>query len=98
MSTINRSDIVKEISNSFPNFIKKDISKLISIILDTIKDNLRKGYRVELRDIIMFEAKKYESKISRNPKTNEKIDTPEKKTINFKMSKDLFKILNNEKK
>ena len=59
MSTINRSDIVKEISNSFPNFIKKDISKLINIILETIRDNLRKGYRVELRDIIMFEAKKY---------------------------------------
>ena len=63
MSTINRSDIVKEISNNFPNFIKKDISKLISIILDTIRDNLRKGYIVELRDIIMFEAKKYNSKI-----------------------------------
>ena len=72
MSTINRSDIVKEISNSFPNFIKKDISKLISIILDTIKDNLRKGYRVELRDIIMLEAKKYNSKISRNPKLTKK--------------------------
>ena len=40
MSTINRSDIVKEISNNFPNFIKKDISKLINIILETIRDNL----------------------------------------------------------
>ena len=63
MSTINRSDIVKEISNNFPNFIKKDISKLINIILETIRDNLRKGYRVELRDIIMFEAKKEEQEL-----------------------------------
>ena len=30
--------------------------------------------------------------------TNKKIHTPEKKTIHFKMSKDLFKILNDEKK
>ena len=33
-----------------------------------------------------------------DPKTGEKVNTPEKKTIHFKMSKDLFKILNNEKK
>ena len=37
-------------------------------------------------------------KINNLPKTGEKINTPEKKTINFKMSKDLFKKLNNEKK
>ena len=34
-------------------------------------------------------------KISRNQKTGEKVNTPEKKTIHFKMSKDLFKKLNN---
>ena len=59
--------------------------KLINIILETIRDNLRKGYRVELRDIIMFEAKKYNSKISRNPKTNEKVFVPEKKIIRLKI-------------
>ena len=94
MSTINRSDIVKEISNNFPNFIKKDISKLINIILETIRDNLRKGYRVELRYIIMFEAKKYNSKISRNPKTNEKVFVPEKKIIRLKISKKWARELN----
>ena len=46
----------------------------------------------------VFSSKIQKARISRNPKTNEKIDTPEKKTINFKMSKDLFKILNDEKK
>ena len=38
------------------------------------------------------------ARISRNPKTGEKVHTPEKKTIHFKMAKDLFKKLNNEKK
>ena len=94
MSIINRSDIVKKISNSFPNFIKKDILKLTSIILDTIKDNLKKGYRVELRDIIMFEAKKYKSKVSRNPKTNEKVFVPEKKIVRLKISKKWARELN----
>ena len=36
------------------------------------------------------------ARISRNPKTGEKVNTPEKKTIHFKMSKDLLKKLNDE--
>lgn len=97
MSIINKSDIVKEISNNFPNFIKKDILKLTNIILDTIKDNLKKGYRVELRDIIMFEARKYSSKISRNPKTNQKVFVPEKKIVRLKISKKWAREINEKK-
>ena len=52
--------------------------------------------RVELRDIFTLESKIQKARISRNPKTGEKVNTPEKKTIHFKMSKDLFKKLNNE--
>ena len=70
----------------------------MSIILDEIKKSLKRGERVELRGFGVFSSKIQKARISRNPKTNEKIDTPEKKTINFKMSKDLFKILNDEKK
>ena len=35
----------------------------------------------------MFEAKKYKSKLGRNPKTSERIVVPEKKIIRFKLSK-----------
>ena len=45
----------------------------------------------------MFSSKIQKARISRNPKTNEKINTPTKKTIHFKMSKEMFKKLNNEK-
>ncbi len=70
----------------------------MNIILEEIKKSLRRGERVELRGFGVFFSKIQKARISRNPKTNEKVDTPEKKTIHFKMSKDLFKILNNEKK
>ena len=89
---------MKQLSRNYPNFLKKDLEKFMSIILDEIKKSLKRGERVELRGFGVFSSKIQKARISRNPKTNEKIDTPEKKTINFKMSKDLFKILNNEKK
>ena len=92
-----KSKLLKELSNNYPNFLKKDLEKFTNIILNEIKRSLKRGDRVELRGFGVFSTKLQKARISRNPKTGEKVDTPEKKTIHFKMSKDLFKKLNNEK-
>ncbi len=55
-----------------------------------------KGERVELRGFGVFSTNKQKARISRNPKTGEKVHTPEKRTIHFKMAKDLFKKINND--
>ena len=93
-----KSKLLKQLSKNYPNFLKKDLEKFTNIIFKEIKISLKRGERVELRGFGVFSAKIQKARISRNPKTNKKIDTPEKKTIRFKMSKDLFKILNDEKK
>ena len=92
--SIKKSDLIKQLSDNFPNFIKKDLTKLIDLSLKMISESLKKGERVELRDNFTFEAKNYKSKISRNPKTNEKIFIPEKKIIRFKLSKKWVKKIN----
>ena len=93
-----KSKLLKQLSKNYPNFLKKDLEKFTNIILKEIKISLKKGERVELRGFGVFSTKIQKARISRNPKTNQKVNTPEKKTIHFKMSKDLFKILNDEKK
>ena len=93
-----KSKLLKQLSDNYPNFLKKDLEKFTNIILNEIKNSLKRGERVELRGFGVFSTNIQKARISRNPKTGEKVHTPEKKTINFKMSKDLFKILNNEKK
>ena len=93
-----KSKLLKQLSKNYPNFLKKDLEKFINIILTEIKISLSRGERVELRNFGVFYSKIQKARISRNPKNNEKVNTPEKKTIHFKMSKDLFKILNDEKK
>ncbi len=90
-----KSKLLKQLSNNFPNFLKKDLEKFTDIVLKEIKRSLKKGDRVELRGFGVFSTKIQKARISRNPKTGEKVNTPEKKTIHFKMSKDLFKKLNN---
>ena len=91
-----KSKLLKQLSENYPNFLKKDLEKFASIILKEIKTTLKKGDRVELRGFGIFLTNIQKARISRNPKTGEKVHTPEKKTIHFKMSKDLFKKLNND--
>ena len=90
-----KSKLLKQLSQNYPNFLKKDLEKFTNIILKEIKRTLRKGERVELRGFGVFSTKTQKARISRNPRTGEKVHTPEKKTIHFKMAKDLFKKLNN---
>ena len=90
-----KSKLLKKLSQNYPNFLKKDLKKLTEIILIEIKKTLKRDERVELRGFGVFSTKKQKARISRNPKTGEKVHTPEKKTINFKISKNLFKKLNN---
>ena len=90
-----KSKLLKQLSKNYPNFLKKDLEKFTNIILSEIKKALRRGDRVEFRGFGTWSSNLQKARISRNPKTGEKVNTPEKKTINFKMSKDLFKKLNN---
>tara|TARA_B100000073_G_scaffold319045_1_gene297638 strand:- start:5 stop:298 length:294 start_codon:yes stop_codon:yes gene_type:complete len=92
-----KSKLLKQLSNNYPNFLKKDLEKFVNIVLDEIKKALKRGERVELRGFGIFSTNIQKTRISRNPKTGEKVNTPEKKTIHFKMAKELFKKINNEK-
>ena len=90
-----KSKLLKQLSDNYPNFLKKDLAKLIDIFLNEIKNALQKSESCELRGFGRFSARLQKKRISRNPKTGEKIETLEKKIIHFKMSKNLFSTLNN---
>ncbi len=89
-----KSDLIKQLSKNYPNFLKKDLLKLLDITIHEIQDALKRGERVELREVFTLEPRVQKARLSRNPKTNEKINTPEKKSILFKMSKEWAKKIN----
>ena len=59
-----------------------------------MQNALKRGERVELRDIFTIEPRIQKARVSRNPKTSEKINTPEKKTVLMKISKVWSKKIN----
>ena len=96
MST-KKSEIIKKLSNNYPNFIKRDLTRFIEIIIFEIKNSLKRHERVELRDIFSLEPRYQKERIARNPRTNQKISVKEKYSILFKSSKMWLEKINNEK-
>ena len=96
MSSV-KSKITKKLANNYPNFIFKDLNKLIDIFIVEIKNSLKRHERVELRDNFTMETKKHKGRFARNPRTNEKVYVKEKYSVNFKSSKMWLKKINEEK-
>lgn len=89
-----KSDLIKELADSYPNFLRKDLIRLIDIALYEMISSLKRGERVELRDIFTIEPKTQKSGFRRNPKNGKTFFAKEKKKIFFKMSKRWAKKIN----
>ena len=92
-----KSKLLKQLTDNYPNFLRKDLEKFLDIFFKEVKQELHRGERVELRRFGVWSTHIQKARISRNPRTGEKVNTPKKKTIHFKMAKELFNKLNNDK-
>ena len=92
-----KSEIINILSNNYPNFLKKDLKKIIDIFISETKNSLKRHERIELRDIFSIEPKFHKARKARNPKTNEKIYIKGRYSINFKFSKMWSKKINEKK-
>ena len=86
MST-KKSEIINSLARNYPNFLRKDLIKIVEIFFLELKSSLSRHERVELRDVFSIEPKYKKARYARNPKTNEKIFVKEKFSIIFKTSK-----------
>ena len=89
-----KQDIVDNVAKA-TGLTKVEVEAVLNESFSEIISALSNNEKIELRGFGTFSVKHRLPKKARNPKTGEKVNTPEKKTIHFKMSKDLFKKLNN---
>ena len=84
-----KSKLLKQLSKSYPNFLKKDLEKFSEIVLREIKETLNRNERVELRGFGTFGVKHRKPKKARNPGTGESIFLPERHVPTFKPAKNM---------
>tara|TARA_B100000614_G_scaffold243973_1_gene247649 strand:- start:37 stop:327 length:291 start_codon:yes stop_codon:yes gene_type:complete len=89
-----KSDLINILADNYPNFLKKDLKKIVEIFFKELKNSLKRHERVELRDIFTIEPKLQKARYARNPKTNEKLYVKEKYSLVFKSSKNWLNKIN----
>ena len=92
-----KSKLIKQLSNNYPNFYKKDLDKFLNIFLNEIKEALKRGERLELRNFGTLSTRIQKASVRRNPKTGEKVHIKQKRNIYWKMSKEMLNKINNVK-
>ena len=92
-----RSELLQKLCNLYPNILRRDIEKVIKTIFLEITEALHKGKNIEIRGFGMYKIVKRKARIGRNPKNSETVEIPAKKAIRWKMSKNLYSRLNENK-
>ena len=91
-----KSKLIASLANHYPSLMRKDVTKMVDIILSDIINALRKDEfgAVEIRNFGRFSLKVQNARLGRNPATGDKVNIPMKKKVHFKASSVLLKRLN----
>ena len=89
-----KSGLIQKLCNMHPNILRKDIKKILDIIIFEMIEALCRNEAVEIRGFGRFKSVMRKARIGRNPKNSKAVQIPAKKAIKWKMSKILFKRLN----
>ena len=85
---MNKTELIAEVAAK-AGLSKKDAEKALAAVVDTVKEAVAKGDKVQLVGFGSFEVKKRAERIGRNPKTKEEIKIPASKIPAFKAGKAL---------
>ena len=89
-----KSELVQKLCNLNPNIPRRDIEKIVEIIIFEMIGALCRNEAVEIRGWGRIKTSIRKARLGRNPKSSEIVQIPTKKAIKWKMSKILFKRLN----
>jgi integration host factor subunit beta len=92
-----KSELIEVIAERI-DIPKNQAYDVVNAIFDAMKDALLKEDRIELRGFGSFSIREYDSRVGRNPRTGEKVKVDAKKSVHFKVGKELRErvdVLNN---
>ena len=89
-----KSELVQKLCNIHPGILRKDIEKIVDIIVSEMIEALCRNESVEIRGWGRIKTTIRKARLGRNPKNSNTIQIPEKKAIKWKMSKILYNRLN----
>ncbi|MFQ5410725.1 MAG: HU family DNA-binding protein [Phycisphaerae bacterium] len=86
MRTVTKKELIDRIADKTGNK-RVVVKRIIQTFLDEIIEELGQGNRLEFRDFGVFECKIRAARVAQNPKTLERVQVPEKRTVKFKVGR-----------
>ncbi len=86
MSTITKKELIDRIAET-TQAKRVVVKRIIQSFLDEVIAELAKDNRLEFRDFGVFETRTRAARVAQNPKTLERVQVPEKRTVKFKMGR-----------
>ena len=83
-----KSQLIEEVADRL-DVPKKRASAIVNGIFDAMKEALLTNERIELRGFGSFSIRNYDARVGRNPRTGEKVQVPPRKSVHFKVGKEL---------
>lgn len=90
---MNKSELIATLADEC-NLSMDDSSLMVNTFIDSIKQSLQEGNRVEIRGFGSFKMKDYGGYTGRNPKTGELVEVQPKRLPFFRTGKELKEFLN----
>ena len=90
---MNKSELVKALADQ-ANISLDEATLVVNTFVDSMKDSLLEGGRVEIRGFGSFKVKEYGSYAGRNPRTGEMVAVEPKRLPFFRAGKELKEYLN----
>ena len=92
---MSKSELIQNLKKKNPKLSLSEIEDIFNIFCKSIRYELKKNKRIELRGFGIFFIKEIKEKFSaRNPKTGELIYVPKKNKVRFRSSKNFNKEIN----
>ncbi len=89
-----KSNLIKELADSYPNFLRKDLVRLLDITLNEMTNALKRGEKVSIVGFGNFSVSERKATTGRNPRTGESIQIPASKRPKFSVGKALKEAVN----
>ena len=92
-----RSELIDRLHKDNEHLTRRDIERVVAVVLETITQTLEEGARVELRGFGAFSTRHRKARAGRNPRTGEDVEVPEKHVPFFRTGKDLRQRIDSHK-
>ena len=84
-----KSELIDQVASEYPDLTKKDVERLVNVMLETMISTLEKGGRIEFRGFGSFVVRHRLPGQKRNPRTGESIHVGNRTKIMFKAGREL---------